>query len=166
MHFWDIDALATELRTGKLTEDQAFRYFLLVVVVQTLPLFLPLRNERTLTFYSTNYGAVIPIVWFITSIAGLVICFKGNQKSDGVDFIRRFVCLEIPAFVRTIALGIPLMLIVLLIVVGFIPSESRHTFGFVFTGISIELMGIAQYSMIYQRLRNRLIEQTGPKIAA
>jgi hypothetical protein len=166
MHFWNIDALATELRSGKLTEEQAFKYFLVLLVAQAVPLVMPWRSEGALNFYTMGFGPVIPIVWLVTGVAGLIVCFKANQKADGVDFIRRFVCLEIPSFIRTITFCLPLLLFVTLLVRPFVPKGSSHSVALVLGGLFVEFMAIVQYTMIYRRLRGPVDSASGPERAA
>ena len=161
MHLWNIDTLATELRSGKLSEEQSFRYFFVLLVVQALPFFLPWRHEGSLTFSSMGFGVIIPLLWFITGIAGLIICFRGNQKADGVDFIRRFVCLEIPALIRTVVFCVPAIIIVTLVIISFVPMDSRRSFAFIMMGLFVEMMAIVQYSMIYRRLRFQSNTESG-----
>ena len=162
MHLWKIDALADELRTGKLTELQSFKYFLFALLAQTVPFFLPLRSEGPLTFYSMGFGVVVPFVWLATGIIGLMICFRANQQSDGVDFVRRIICLAVPSSIRTFVFGIPLFVVMTLVVRGFVPQGDSHTVAFVVMGVVTEAMVAIQCSMIYRRLRAPSSPQPGP----
>ena len=87
MHFWDIDDLADELKTGKFTETQAFKYYLTVTLLQVIPFVIPMRSETLSTAYSLGFGSVFPLVWLVTGVAGLVFCFRANQRADGKDFL-------------------------------------------------------------------------------
>jgi hypothetical protein len=166
MHLWNIDALADELRTGKLTEVQSFRYFLFVLLAETTPFFLPVRSEGPLTFYSMGFGAVVPFIWLATGIAGVIVCFRVNQQSDGVDFIRRFICLAVPSSVRTFAVGLPILLLTTLIVRPFVPGGDSHTVVYVVMGFVTEAMIVIQCLMIYRRLRGSSNSEPGTQRAA
>lgn len=166
MHFWNIDALTEELRTGKLTEAQSFRYFLVVLLVQVIPLYLPIRSEGPLTFYSMGFGAVIPFLWLATGVAGILTCFKANQQSDGVDFIRRIVCLGVPSSVRTIVFCLPLVIVITLFVSPFVAKGDGHTAALIIMGISTECMIIVQCVMVYRRLRGPMHSEPGPERTA
>jgi hypothetical protein len=165
MHFWNIDALADELRSGKLTELQSFKYFLFVLLAQTIPLFLPMRSEGPLTFYSMGFGPVVPFVWLITGIVGLMVCFRANQQSDGVDFIRRIVCLAVPSSVRTLVISLPIFLVTTLIVRPFVPGGDGQTVAFVVIGFVTEVMIAIQCMMIYRRLRSTSKSDRSPEHA-
>ena len=166
MHIWNIDALTDELRTGKLTEAQSFRYFLVILLVQAIPLYLPIRSEGPLTFYSMGFGAVIPFLWLASGVAGILICFKANQQSDGVDFIRRIVCLGVPSSVRTLVFCPPLVILITLLVSPFVAKGEGHTAALIIMGISMEFMIIVQCVMIYRRLRGPMHSEPDPEHAA
>ena len=166
MHLWNIDALADELKTGKLTELQSFRYFLIVLLAQTIPVFLPLRSEGPMTFYSMGFGVVVPFVWLATGIVGLMICFRANQQSDGVDFVRRIICLAVPSSVRTFVISLPIFLVTILIVRPFVPSGDGHTVAYVVMGFVTEAMIAIQCMMIYRRLRTESKSDPGPESGA
>jgi hypothetical protein len=160
MHFWNIDALADELKTGKLSEVQAFKYFLVVLLLQSGPYFLPIRNEGALTFYSMGFGSVIPFVWFASGVAGLILCFRANQQADGKDFIQRLICLELPSLIRTIVFCIPFLFIGALVGRALLPGDS-HDVALWVVGFYILLMIIVQLRMIYRRLEARPISSAG-----
>jgi hypothetical protein len=166
MHLWNIDALADELRTGKLTEVQSFRYFLFVLLAQIIPFVLPIQSEGPMTFYSMGFGVVVPFVWLATGLIGVMVCFRANQQSDGVDFIRRIMCLAVPSSIRTFVFGIPLLVVMTLVVRPLVPQGDSHTVAFVVMGVVTEAMIAIQCSMIYRRLRAPSNPEPRPQRAA
>jgi len=165
MHFWNIDALADELKTGKLSEVQAFKYFLVILLLQFAPYFLPIRSEGALTFYSLGFGSVIPFVWLASGGAGLILCFRANQRADGKDFIQRMICLEVPSLIRTMVFCIPFLFIGALVGRALLPGDS-HTAALWVGGFHMLLMIIVQFRMIYRRLETKPISSAGPERAA
>jgi hypothetical protein len=165
MHFWDIDGLADELKSGKLTETQAFKYYVTVTILQMIPFVIPMRSETLTTFYSLGFGSVFPIVWLATALAGLILCFRANQRADGKDFIQRMICLELPAGIRTMVFCIPLIFIGVIIRSAF-PKEDSHIVAFWTMGIVLLVSIIVQYGMIYRRLQVKPHSQAGPERAA
>jgi hypothetical protein len=163
MHLWDIDALGGELRTGKLTESQSFKYFMVVVLVQAIPILLPVRDEAVSAFFTMGFAFLAPLVWLATLIAGLIICFKANQQSDGIDFIRRFICLEVPAMIRTLAFCVPGLIILTLLIGPFVQKGQAQIVGFIEGCIYIEVLGIVQFFIIYRRLRGVTNLEAGTK---
>lgn len=151
MHLWNIDALAYELKTGKFTETQALRYYLLVALFQSVPFVLPVRSEGPLTFYSMGFGSVIPFVWLAAFVAGIILCFRANQQADGKDFIQRMICLEISSGFRALVFCIPLFFVGAFVRLAF-PPEDSHTVVMWIMGVIILVMIIVQYWMIYRRL--------------
>lgn len=165
MHFWNIDGLADELKSGKFTEAQAFKYYITVSVLQMISFVIPMRSETVTTFYSLGFGSIFPIVWFAASLAGLILCFRANQRADGKDFIQRMICLELPAGIRTIVFCTPLIVIGGIIRSAF-PKEDSHIVVFWTMGLVFLVGIIVQYGMIYRRLQAKPLSQAGPERAA
>jgi len=162
MHFWNIDALAEELKSGKLTELQAFKYFLVVLLIQSGPYFLPIRSEGGHTFYSLGFGSVFPLLWLASGIAGLILCFRANQQADGKDFIQRIICLELPSLIRTTVFCLPFLFFGALVARA-ISREDSHTLALWVGGLWVLLMIVVQCRMIYRRLEAKPNAPTGPE---
>ena len=141
------------------------KYYLTVTLLQVIPFVIPMRSETLSTACSLGFGSVFPIVWLVTGVAGLVFCFRANQRADGKDFIQRMICLELPAGIRTMIFCIPLIIIGAIIGSAF-PKEDSHIVSFWTMGTVILAMIIVQYRMIYRRLQMKPISQAGPERAA
>jgi hypothetical protein len=163
MHFWNIDALVGELKSGTLTENQSFRYLLVVVLVQAIPFVFPVRDDAVSAFFANGFAFFIPFVWLATGVAGLMICFRTNQRSDGIDFIRRFICLEVPAAVRTLAFCVPCLIILTVLVSLFVPRGQAQLVGAIEGAVYVEVLGIVQFFIIYQALRGIANPEAGTK---
>jgi hypothetical protein len=95
MHFWNTQALAEELRNGRLTESGKLRYFLAWIAL----LLLGISGES-----QRNQPAAESLINAFTAMAfvmiGVWFCFCANARGDGKDFIGRFVCLSFPEAVK------------------------------------------------------------------
>jgi hypothetical protein len=95
----------------------------------------------------------------------LLPCFKANQQSDGVDFIKRIICLAVPSSLKTLALGVPLMIVLALVVSPFVPKGESHVTAMLIMGFVMEIMIAIQFQMIYKRLRAPKQDESGPNRA-
>lgn len=97
IRIWNASALAAELRDGTLSEAEKAGYVLALVVGQTAMEAISGRAAGALggpgRFLSAALLAAV-------SAAGLVACFRANQRGDGVRFIERVMCLALPVLVR------------------------------------------------------------------
>ena len=162
MHLWNINALTDELRTNKLSERQAFSYFLLISAFQAASAFSTTDSHSFFAFDTLPFGSVVPYVWFVSEIVGLIVCFRINEQSDGRDFIRRFICLAVPSFTRTLVFCLPPIIIVTLIVGGVVPKGQGHTLAIIESWFVIEILMVVQYFIICRRLRAFASHETIP----
>ncbi len=82
-----------------------------------------------------------------------MVCFKANQRADGTEFVRRFICLEVPAAIRTLAFCVPCLVILTVLIAPLVPKGESQIVGFIEGCIYVEVLGIVQFFIIYQGLR-------------
>ena len=114
MYWWNIKALASELKSGKVSPFEKFKYFFAFMLVTSIFVELiylfPLPESPTLFDYASS------ILVILITILGLILCYKSNKKGDNKDFIERFVCLSWPITIRLIviiiAISVPYYLVI------------------------------------------------------
>jgi hypothetical protein len=151
MHFWDIDTLAEKLRTNTLTERQSFFYLLIVMLLGLLSLS---PHDSNISSWTTSRDFIwaFQIVWIITETVGMNLCFAAHQKSGRRDFIRQFICLSLPASVRSVVYTVLLTIVLAIPVIIFSPKESIDTTSMLMKGLSMELAIVFQVFIIYKRM--------------
>jgi hypothetical protein len=152
MHFWDIDSLAEKLRNNTLTERQSFYYLLLTLLLGLLSL-SPHDSNFSSWSNNKNYLMVFQIVWLVTETVGVNMCFSAHQRSGGKDFIRQFICLSLPAGVRSAVYTVLLTIVMAIPMIIFVPKDSMDISTMLTKGISMELVIIFQVYLIYKRMR-------------
>jgi len=109
MYFWNVKALVNDLRDDKITEHEKFKYFFLIVVVNSFLYISPAHHLLP------NYLLYSNLVQAVLTGLGLYSCYKANYQGDNKDFIGRYICLFVPTTIRimllTIFLMVPIMLV-------------------------------------------------------
>lgn len=96
MYWWKAGKLAEDLREGRVTEKERFKYYLAT--------FIAYGVAAQLFFYlggPSEVDRLISAVANLTAAAlGIVLCYRRNKSGDHSDFIPRMICLGWPASVR------------------------------------------------------------------
>lgn len=162
MYFWKIDSLADELRQDRVTEPEAFKYFFVVTFLESAPFMFPYRDQTSMSFDVIPVGYVVPALWMFSTLVGLTLCFRVNQRGDGKDFIRRFICLIPGSLVRTLVFClIPFVLVGGMLGSILFAKQQSDTVALVESWIMIEAMLIVQYTIMYKRIRRISEPQPG-----
>jgi hypothetical protein len=96
MYWWNASKLAADFREGRVDEKERFKYYLATVVAWNILV-------QTVFRYGVVYwGAHLLCAGLILiiNVAGIVLCFRANQRGDNVDFIPRMICLGWPVGIR------------------------------------------------------------------
>lgn len=96
MYVWKIEPLSKELGEDRISEGSGMYYFL---VSSLLILFV--------TYYSMWWGVVRDWLFYfelavlsLITVFGCIKAFEANGKDNGREFVKRAVCLSVPAGVR------------------------------------------------------------------
>ena len=165
MHLWNISALADELRSEKLSEAQAFRYFFIFMVLSNLAFFYTMLVGVPTPMMSIPFGFLLPVLSVALVVAGLVVCFRAFQRKGGRHFIHRFMCLLLPANIRAFVFCLPLY-IVAVIVVRQLPSEDQHDVLVLSNALIVAIMIGVQFIILYRHLSPLSPPATAPKDVA
>ena len=96
MYFWNVKALAADLKKGRISQQEKLGYFLGTFAV--IGKFTLLISHVTLYSFETAFLDVIP--GLIISIWGIRACFMANRRGDNLNFLDRFFCLSFPIFLE------------------------------------------------------------------
>jgi len=102
MYFWNVGALADDLKHQNVSELEKFKYFILIVIVcfsgDVLRPYLPDTHplQGKINFIGMALSDII-------SIVGTWLCFRTNRNGDNQDFIVRFLCLGTVIGIRMLA---------------------------------------------------------------
>ena len=120
MHIWRIKPLAKELGENEISEEASMFYFL---VSSLLILFA--------TYYSMWWGVARDWMFYLQLIAlsaitvfGCLKAFEANGKGEGREFVKRAICLSVPAGVRVSVFSVSFGLVMYL------------SYGRIFTSVS------------------------------
>lgn len=108
MYWWNIKALANELKANKVPQYEKFKYFFAFMLVDAI-LFefvylFPLQEGPKVLDYVDSL-AIISI-----TLLGIILCYKANKKGDNKEFIDRFICLSWPIGVRLFVIFIAVLI--------------------------------------------------------
>lgn len=104
MYFWNISALAEDLKNEKVSQKDKMKYFLVI----SLDLF---RINNT-TFEIGIIGNIYPFIEMIVIAIGVLLCYKVNRLGDNKEFVDRMVCLSWPISCRINVLRVILLCII------------------------------------------------------
>lgn len=102
IHFWNIQALARDLATDRVSERLGMLYFLAGTIVVLI-------SVQYSLWWGPRRGWLFFFEFFVLvaiAIAGCISCWRANGADSGQNFVLRTVCLSVPAGVRVSVLGI------------------------------------------------------------
>ena len=106
MYLWKVDSLVEDFKSGKVTQKEEFKYYLLFILTVTC-LTAPVFGKS-----SFNYFDVIALVAMLgITTYGVYYCYKINASGDNRDFIARITCLGLPIIIRLLVILIPIALV-------------------------------------------------------
>ncbi len=107
VHFWNVNAVADELKNNHLSERKQFHYFCFsFAVAGKITLFLAYVSN-----YSYLQGFTDFVVGISIALVGLFACFRVNEKGDNEHFLARFFCLSLPISIRLFAVTMAIFFI-------------------------------------------------------
>ncbi|MEX0732444.1 MAG: hypothetical protein WD057_16755 [Aquisalimonadaceae bacterium] len=117
-HVVRIGELSEDLKGRRVSEKAALYYLLIIIFVVGFPLvFQGAQKESEIAFIF-----LFDFLLFAVVIFGVVFCYWKNASGDGEDFVKRLVCLLVPAGVHALAFLLLWVLVssALLPVLGFL----------------------------------------------
>lgn len=94
MNFWNPAKLATDLRSGKLSEIQKFNYVVISAIIHMI-----VGSGSILRGHYTSLHLSFIFAYICVTLVGLNISFRVNQEGDGKFFLERYLCLSVPLIV-------------------------------------------------------------------
>ncbi|MDH5681086.1 MAG: hypothetical protein OEZ36_05845 [Spirochaetota bacterium] len=124
MYWFNVKALAEDLKNETLSEKEKVKYFFVYFLFVTLALALSNLETEDKIPDVLRYTSLIlePII----AIVGLILCYIENKSRDNKDFIVRFISLSWPISIRLLLVFIP-WFIVLSIVYAIMTSDLDPT---------------------------------------
>ncbi len=104
MYFWNANALARDLREGKVTQGQKFFYFLIFMAMSSLAMYAGVETD-------SSYLLMDMLSTVIVTVAGTYLCYQANARGDNKEFIDRFICIGFPIIVRFIPIVVFVMVV-------------------------------------------------------
>lgn len=103
MHFFNVNAVARELKANKISEHEKVKYFFGLSLIEALA-----------------YGGSNILIWLLgilIFIGGFYFAYRANKQGDNKNFIERYICLSFPIailfLITSIAIGFALILFIL-----------------------------------------------------
>jgi hypothetical protein len=98
MYFWNTNALAKKLRSRSLSQSEKMQYFVASSACYTLFFEVNgyLDESPSLLLILRSAVAVM------TTIIGIIFCYRVNSEGDGQEFIDRFICLGWPIAIKVV----------------------------------------------------------------
>jgi len=151
MHVWRIETLAIELRDDKMTEAKAFRYFFVIAMLACVSWALSWFIGMGTPLTTIPNGFIFPVIGVAITAVGLIVCFRTFQEEGGKQFIQNFICLLLPANIRTFVFCLPLYIVASFIVVQF-PTEQQPNAIVLANALIVIIMLCVQFVVIYRYL--------------
>jgi hypothetical protein len=98
MYFWNTAALAKKLRLRSLSQSEKMKYF--VASSACYVLFFEINGYLN---ESPDFWPILrSAVTVMTTIIGIIFCYRANSEGDGQEFIDRFICLSWPIAIKVV----------------------------------------------------------------
>lgn len=92
MYWWNVSKLAEDLREGRVTEKERFKYFLATFAAWGLAVQLFLYTGIVLS----EENLVSSTIMLALAVLGIGLCYRINKNGDNADFVPRMICLGWP----------------------------------------------------------------------
>ena len=106
MYWWDVHGLAADLAARRVSERDKMLYYVLTTTLYAGSSALALVPPPPETPTAVLAGQVLIIV--ASTLAGILICYEVNRRTDDRDFLDRMVCLSWPVTIRLAVVYLPL----------------------------------------------------------
>ncbi|RUO26560.1 hypothetical protein CWE09_07590 [Aliidiomarina minuta] len=144
MYFWNIKNVREELATGKISERNAFKYFIAHALWLSV-LLIPSSEE-----YKPD--SWILIVWVVITIGGLFYVRHGNGGYEGENFFTRFFAIAWVMEVKFFALML-LLALAGVFYEGATDSDVRADFPVTYGLLGLGIYGVLFYWRIGVHMR-------------
>lgn len=112
MYLWRIKKLAGDLKADRVSEWEQVKYLLVLVLPMIafsyLPAFLAMLGPAIMSAVPLFLEMV---VFLAITIGGITMNFRANQRGDGREFLKRFICLSVPVNIRILIYSLPIFLV-------------------------------------------------------
>lgn len=118
-------ALARRFKAKAVPSQERLCYFLILLIL--LSIFMSHSFIAWMlvdTTGPTEWDFAGDLVDFVINVVGIIVVYQVNARGDDREFLERFICLNLPAGVQSIAVFILLMLLFGAAYALFIPPES------------------------------------------
>lgn len=106
MYWWDVHGLAADLAARRVSERDKMLYYTLTTTLYAGSSALALVPPPPETPTAMLAGQILIIV--ASTLAGILICYEVNRRTDDRDFLDRMVCLSWPVTIRLAVVYLPL----------------------------------------------------------
>lgn len=111
MYFWNVRALAEDLKLGQVTQEEKMKYFLVQTVI--ISLVFSFISHLASPLYSTGAMAFLESTMdLVVNVLGIWMCYEANKLGDNKEFLDRIICLSLPIGVRLTVFIIPLSFLI------------------------------------------------------
>jgi hypothetical protein len=107
MYLWKIDSLVNDFRSGKVSQQEEFKYILLFTIAVTLTSDPAIHIDSSYNCYDT----IDSVMTLAIAILGVYCCYKINSSGDNKDFIVRVMCIGLPVMIRVLTAMIPIFVL-------------------------------------------------------
>jgi len=156
MYWWNVHGLAADLAARRVSERDKMLYYVLTTTMYAGSSALALVPPPPETPTAVLAGQVLIII--ASTLAGILICYEVNRRTDDRDFLDRMVCLSWPVTIRLAVVYLPLYTAYL--VAGLLIGGARFSAFFERPSASALVWLLVVYVLNYTWLAT-LIRRTG-----
>ena len=102
MYFWNVDALARDLKDNKVTMHEQFYYFIGLLVFVFFCVCPSLEHFFRIMVFTYEINNLLFILIYGIVLWGMFYLYKINKAGDNKDFFGRIFSLGFPSFIRFI----------------------------------------------------------------
>lgn len=154
MYIWNVNALAEDLKAGRVNSREQLKYIIFFNILLCLSIdpFLHVGRPYTLYDFLITAGSICLAVW------GICHCYAKNHEGDDADFILRYTCLGTPIFIRyfLIILGVFLFLALAKVMFGILTGAENVNAQFNHTDALDTFFALSMQFVYYFYLGNKI----------
>lgn len=157
IYFYNAFKLASEIRSGTLTEYRAVKHLVASMIIGGIGFELPISvefGEFNMSYFENIGGFIMFIVVGVITYYGVWLNYQVNSKGDGKDFFLRFSALSLPVTIQLLVLFIGIGF--LFFTISFFLAMQLGVMGAIITEITFYVLLIALYLMFFLRMRKYL----------